>query len=443
MGTDHDLDRRRGDLRGGGGEQGGCGARDRGAIRGIVDHDQHHASGQGGAGDAERVAHRTVQRDRGRDRARQRTELSREVIGILTISGALALQRAIHRRCAGGEPDRDPDDEPQPGTHGANVACCVRVNAVAYMTAMLAPETIRRLAALRANRFAARATPLTTGSLDIAEATKRVVARWSDDLCGLLNAMTRGELAQLAQRMRLRIDDTGRSPTLRADLWNRGAELERNGVEIPAALQPRPILLGGHLVIQAPARGISPPAEVWPRPVPHAREPARLSDEPDSLDDLLAAADRLIGVRLGPRGRDKGAWGTRAAQLLGLVEQGHTEPDWRGDVEIKTVPVAREATGHWGVVEDPAIAMVGEGRGDSTLAKLQRTLWLARATLGDDATIVTWYLLEWDPEVARLARRYLHERPKGPRGTVGRGMYLSKRFFADAGLLAALNGAAS
>ncbi len=305
------------------------------------------------------------------------------------------------------------------------------------MTELLAPETIRRLAALRANRFAARGTPATTGSLDIAEATGRVVARWSDDLCGLLNAMTRGELAQLAQRLRL--EDTGRSPTLRLAVWQRGAELECNGVEIPPGLQPRPILLGGHLVIQAPARGMSPPADVWPRPVPDAREPANLGDEPDSLDDLLAAADRLVGVRLGPRGRDKGAWGTRAAQLLGVIEQGRTEPDWRGDVEIKTVPVAREATGHWGVVEDPAIAMVGEG----TLAKLQRTLWLARATLGDDATIVTWYLLDWDPEIARLARRYLHERPKGPRGTDGRGMYLSRRFFADAGLLAALNGAAS
>ncbi|CAN5919275.1 hypothetical protein BH11MYX3_BH11MYX3_31250 [soil metagenome] len=259
---------------------------------------------------------------------------------------------------------------------------------MAYMTALLAPETIRRLAALRANRFEARATPMTTRSLDIAEATERVVARWCDDLCGLLNAMTRGELAALGQR--LRIVDTGRSPALRMAVWNRGAELERNGVEIPAALQPRPILLGGHLVIQAPARGISPPAEIWPRPVPDARDATDLSDEPDSLDDLLAAADRLIGVRLGPRGRDKGAWGTRAAQLLGLVEQGRTEPDWRGDVEVKTVPVARELTGHWGVVEDPAIAMVGEGRGDSALAKLQRTLWLARATLGDDATIVNW-----------------------------------------------------
>ena len=98
--------------------------------------------------------------------------------------------------------------------------------------------------------------------------------------------------------------------------------------------------------------------------------------------------------------------------------------------------MAREASGLWRVVEDPAISMLGERH----LAKLQRTLWLARASDGDDATIVSWYLLEWDPYVARLARRYLHVRPKGPAGTDQRGIYLSKRFFADAGMLATLNG---
>lgn len=307
------------------------------------------------------------------------------------------------------------------------------------MARLLAPECVRRLAALRANRFDARRPPAVTVALDVAQATARVVDRWRDDLCGMLNAMTRGELGALA--LRLGLSAQGRSPELRLAVWTRGAELERNGVEVTTAVQPRPILLGGHLVIQAPARGMAPPSETWPRPLPPARAPSPPAEDPDSLDDLLAAADRLVGVRLGPRGRDKGAWGLRAAELLGLVEQGHGEPDWRGDVEVKTVPVAAEPTGHWGVVEDPAIAMVG----DNGLAKLQRTLWLARATIDDDpapdATIVCWYLLDWDAEVARLARRYLHERPKGPRGTQGRGLYLSKRFFADAGLLAALNGA--
>ena len=74
------------------------------------------------------------------------------------------------------------------------------------------------------------------------------------------------------------------------------------------------------------------------------------------------------------------------------------------------------------------------------IAKLQRTLWLARADLADgDATIVSWYLLEWDAHVARLAHRDLHQRPKGPAGTDQRALYLKKRFFADVGLLATLN----
>ena len=321
------------------------------------------------------------------------------------------------------------------------------MNAVAHMAARMTPAAVRRLAVLRHSRFAAGPRPRIAGTLDVGEATAVVIARWGDDLCGLLNAMMRGELAELASALRL--PATGRSPALREAVWAHGAGLERGGIEVPPRVQPRPILLGGHLVIQAAPRGMAPPAVSWPRPLPPPIAAAPPADEPDSLDELLAAADRALGVRLGPRGRDKGAWGARAAALLGVVERGHDEPDWRGDVEIKTVPVAREASGHWGVVEDPAIAMVGEGG----LAKLQRTLWLARATLpsplpaegtgpaaAPDATLVSWYLLDWDAEVARLARRYLHERPKGPAGTTGRGLYLHKRFFADAGLLASLNG---
>jgi hypothetical protein len=319
------------------------------------------------------------------------------------------------------------------------------VNAVAYMVARMEAATIRRLGALRVNRFERAADRVTApGVLDVEQATTQLLARWRGDLCGLVNAMTRGELADLAAR--LRIAATGRSPELRMALWEYGAELERDGVEVSAGLQPRPIALGGHLVVHAAPRGMFPASTHWPRPLPPcvATAPASTRGEPETLDDLLAAADRLIGVRLGPRGRDKGAWGIRAASLLGVVEHGHGEPDWRGDVEVKTVPVAQEASGHWRIVEDPAIAMIGEGG----LSKLQRTLWLARASIdapgGDaDATILSWYLLDWDAEVARLAKRYLHERPKGPAGTTARGLYLHKRFFADAGMLATLNGWAS
>lgn len=331
------------------------------------------------------------------------------------------------------------------------------------MSGLLSPEAVRRLAAVRVRRFD-RTASHGRATRDIEQAREAVCARWSDDLCGLLNAMTRDELAELATVLRVSAavsssivppgtrrhvqapsrTTSARSPGLREALWTWGAALERNGAEIPPSLQPRPILLGGHLVVQARPRGMFPACTAWPRCVPAPVAPSPPAEEPESLDDLLAAADRAIGVRLGPRGRDKGAWGTRAARLLGIVERGLDEPDWRGDVEVKTVPVAQGANGYWSIVEDPAIAMVGEGQGGGTFAKLQRTLWLARATVpgtdAPDATIVSWYLLDWDDEVSRLARRYLHERPKGPAGTLGRGLYLYKRFFADAGMLATLNG---
>lgn len=311
------------------------------------------------------------------------------------------------------------------------------VNAVAHMISLLPTEAIRRLAALRAHGTSGAAAGRPRGALDVAEASARVLARWGGELCGLLNAMTRGELTALA--LQLGVPAAPRAPALRQALWDRGAALERGDAEVPPVVQPRPIVLGGHLVIQAPPRGLYPPSLRWPRPVPAPRPPAPPPGEPDTLDELLAAADRAIGVRLGARGRDKGAWGVRAAQLLGIVERNEREPDWRGDVEVKTVAIARDASGWWRVVEDPAIAMAGE----PALAKLARTLWLARCDVeasATDATIVSWYLLDWDPGIARLTRRDLHDRPKGPAGSAARGLYLHKRFFADAGLLATLNG---
>ncbi|MBS1122222.1 MAG: hypothetical protein H6Q90_4450 [Deltaproteobacteria bacterium] len=318
------------------------------------------------------------------------------------------------------------------------------MNAVVYIAERMPVAAIRRLAGLRAGRFE-RGGPasLSAGpaprALDNDEAVSHVIARWGDDLCGLLNALSRGELAEVARTLRLDADAASKSWELRAALWRAGARLERGNADVPSELQPQPVVLGGHLVIQASPRGTFPASESWPRALPAPVVPAPPPEEPDTLDELLGAADRAIGVRLGVRGRDKGAWGMRAQALLGIPERGGGEPDWRGDVEIKTVPIARDLGGSqlWRVVEDPAIAMVGE----PTLAKLQRTLWLARADVGDgDATIVSWYLLEWDAQIAQLARRYLHVRPKGPAGTDARGHYLSKRFFADAGMLATLNG---
>jgi hypothetical protein len=315
------------------------------------------------------------------------------------------------------------------------------VNFVEYAARLLDTAALRRLAALPVRRFGgepAAAPAVRRADLDRAAAEDRVRARWGGDLCGLLDAMSRGELAQLA--VSLQVDAGGRSPELRARLWDAGAALERGSSDCSRALQPRPVVLGGHLVIQAAPRGAYPPAAAYPRALPPPRAPAPPADEPDSLDELLAAADRLLGVRLGARGRDKGAWGLRAAALLGVAERNHDEPDWRGDVEIKTVPVARDRHAQlWRVVEDPAIAMTAA----LAIAKLQHTLWLARADVEpDDATIVSYYLVTWDADIARSARRYLHERPKGPRGTDQRGIYLQRRFFADCGFLATLNGVA-
>lgn len=321
----------------------------------------------------------------------------------------------------------------------SNWAYRATVNAVKRFARSLAPESLRRLAARQVGRFSAGgAVARSATPLDLDQAYRRIVERWDSDLCGLLNALTRGELMQLARAQGLMLDAS--SPALRAALWDRGAEHERAGVEVSSALQPRPVVLGGHLSILAPPRGLFPTSAAWPRPLPLPRAPHAPADEPDTLDDLLVAADRAIGVRLGRRGRDKGAWGVRAAALVGVVERGDDEPDWRGDVELKTVPVAPDrTTGLWRVVEDPAIAMVGDSR--AAIAKLQRTLWLARADCDDgDATIVSWYLLEWDAVLAPLVARYLHQRPKGPAGTDNRGAYLHKRFFADAGFLATLNG---
>ncbi|MFT3699381.1 MAG: hypothetical protein QM831_39905 [Kofleriaceae bacterium] len=316
------------------------------------------------------------------------------------------------------------------------------MNAVERFAAHLAPESLRRVAALEVRRFEPTLFKLgavpPSYDLDLETSFLRVVERWRDDLCGLLNALVKDELAALAHREELRADLP--APELRSRLWDRGAYLERLGAPTEPGLQPRPVVLGGHLVVQAPPRGLYPPSAQWPRLIPVPAAAQHPDDEPDSLDDLLANADRVIGVRLGRRGADKGAWGIRAAELLGVPERGGHEPDWRGDVEIKTVPVAADATGLWRVTEDPAIAMAFES---SAVAKLQRTLWLARTDLEDgDATIVSWYLLEWDARLAQLARRYLHDRPKGPAGTDQRGVYLHKKFFADAGMLATLNGPA-
>jgi hypothetical protein len=325
------------------------------------------------------------------------------------------------------------------------------MNAARALIARLPRAAILRLLALRPSRFAApdpqfpAAVPdeeVPDRDLAPAALVGRLARRHDRDLAGLLNVCRRDELEGLARAVGVPAAAT--PPDLRAALWRWGAEREAGTAALLGTpLQPRPVLIANRLVHLAPPRGLYPPAPSYPRPVPPPASPAPPDDEPDTVDELLAAADRLLGVRLGARDSDKGAWGVRAAALLGVVERGDDEPDWRGDVEVKTVPAARDRRGTWRIVEDPAVAMAGDadhGPG-SPLAKLQRVLWLVRAATDDgDTAIVSWYFLEWDGDLARLVRRHLHQRPKGPAGTDQRGWYLNKGFFADAGLLATLNG---
>lgn len=303
------------------------------------------------------------------------------------------------------------------------------VNAVAALASRLPRPALVRLAP------GGRAVGDADGDRGLRAA---LVAAHELDLVGLLNRLRAPELAALTRALGVDAptEDAG---ALRGALWRWGAVLEAGGAHhLGGALQPVPALVGARLCHPAAPRGLAPAAPLWPRPLPAPRAPAPPAEEPDDLDALLAAADRALGVRLPPRGPDKGAWGAAAARLLGVIERGHDEPDWKGDVEVKTVPVARDRRGAWRVTEDPAVAMVAAG----PLAKLRRVLWMVRAPLGDGATFLSWYFVEWDAEIARLVRRDLHTRPKGPRGTTGRGWYLHKRFFVDAGLYATLNGPA-
>lgn len=296
----------------------------------------------------------------------------------------------------------------------------------------------------RALRLGKRSGAELAISLDREQASAALADLFASDFAGLLNVLARDELAQLAATVpqptaTLRHAANAASVAeLRAALWQWGAIVEAGSdAWIGTALQPMPHVLAGHLVHHRPAIGLFPACPALPRAIAPARAAAPPSAEPATVEQLLEAADTLIGVRLGQRGVDKGAWGQRAATLLGVIDRGDDEPDWRGDVEIKTVPVQRDGNGWWRIAEDPAICMAA-GR---PMAKLARVLWLVRATLEDgDATILSWYFLECDAFIARLAQRDLHQRPKGPRGTDQRGWYLHKRFFADAGLLATLNG---
>jgi hypothetical protein len=262
-----------------------------------------------------------------------------------------------------------------------------------------------------------------------------LVERFELDLAGLLNLATRAELDAIARA--IDVPERGTVGELRARLWTAGAEREAGGRDhFGSPLQPMPIVLGGKLVHPAAGGGIAPPSPSWPRPVGDAADAPVPAGEPDSIEQLLDNADALVGVRFGEATRDKGAFGAAIAAALGVVERGAPEPDWRGEVEIKTVPVIADRSGWWRVKEDPAVGMAG----GAPERKLGKVLWIARVADRDDSPVLSWYYQEADARVRRLLERDLHTRPKGGAGATTRGWYVHKRFFTDSGFLRSLNG---
>lgn len=234
--------------------------------------------------------------------------------------------------------------------------------AIELALAHLPAESLARLLARppsRFDRWASAATgsdaPSSSSSSSSADVQARLQLRYGGDVLELLNACRIDELCALLRAQATR--GSRRAGSLRWALWQElCAAQQRSGApELPPSSPASAArtslargsgvhLIGERLVACAPPRGLAPPAAAWPRPLPPPALPDPPDEEPECLDTLLDAADRALGVRLGRRGADgKGAWGQRAAQLLGVIDRGDREPDWRGDVEIKTVAVARAA----------------------------------------------------------------------------------------------------
>ncbi len=267
-----------------------------------------------------------------------------------------------------------------------------------------------------------------------AELRKVLAALFLLDLPGFLNRALRAELEILLRSRKL--STKGSAAELRMLLWREGAKLEaKTDRLIGTSLQPLPIILRGKLVHLGHQTGIAADAQSYPRPIPPPRAIEAVV-EPDCLEQLLSNADALIGFRLGAGTRDKGAFGARIAAMLGVPERGYSEPDWQGEVEIKTIPVVRDRAGWWCVKEDPAVSMETA----SPMAKLRRVLWITRAADEIDSPILSWYYQELGPRLTAMVKRFLHTRPKGPKGATTRGWYVHKRYFLESGLLETLNG---
>jgi hypothetical protein len=163
-----------------------------------------------------------------------------------------------------------------------------------------------------------------------------------------------------------------------------------------------------------------------------------VAGEPSTLEELLARASTLVGVRLGARGADKGSYGRRVSELLGIAASSSSSRDWRGEIELKTVAVVRAEGGRWRLKDGPALSM----RSVDAREKLGRVLWVVRVDEGEvaGAPVLSWFYQELDPELAAAFERSRHLRPKGGAGTTARGWYLRRDYFDACGLMRSLNG---
>ena len=189
---------------------------------------------------------------------------------------------------------------------------------------------------------------------DVDRALRRAFA---GDLAALLNRMRKEELVHLAgalggRERRGRV--AARSPLARGRRARGG---RRGGARPPVAAGPRGA--------RRPPGGARPGARAGAARRSlcrgRCRHPRRAAgcpiDEPDTLEDLLARATELAGSGWAPAAATRGNTAPGSPSLLGLSERGAAEPDWRGEVEVKTVPVVRDPGGLWRVAEDPAVSM--------------------------------------------------------------------------------------
>lgn len=289
-------------------------------------------------------------------------------------------------------------------------------NAVLYYLERLPGKTLRRLGGERCRDWT------------LSRTTIFLESEFDMDLAGFLNHLNKEELFELCVACTLEKEGASLGE-LRICLWKHGAALEVSRSHIlQKGSQLLPVLMGERLYTLSSYESICPTNYQCP-PALGIRE-----GEPADLDDLLCRAHSLMGTKFS-LSKNKGVIGQQIALGLGLQEDNVAEPDWRGEVEVKSLPVVETAEGYWRPKEDPAISMETV----SPLGKMQKILWMVRSSEQKRGKVLFWYYQELDAGLTRLAHKYLHTRPKGPANTDKRGWYLHKNFFFENGLLLELN----